>query len=41
LNGVQMSCTGNWPNPLPPKRNGGYCVETTTGDYPWAYFVTW
>jgi endo-1,3-1,4-beta-glycanase ExoK len=41
VNGVAMSCTSNWPSPLPAKRNGGYCVQTTAGDYPWAYFATW
>lgn len=41
VNGVAMSCTSNWPNPLPAKRNGGYCIQATAGDYPWAYFSTW
>ena len=41
VNGATMSCTSNWPNPLPAKRNGGYCIQTTAGDYPWAYFATW
>ena len=41
VNGVQMSCTSNWPSPLPAKRNGGYCVQTTAGNYAWAYFATW
>ena len=41
VNGVQMSCTSNWPTPLPEKRNGGYCVQTTAGNYAWAYFSTW
>ena len=41
VNGVQMSCTSNWTNPLPAKRNGGYCVQTTAGNYAWAYFATW
>jgi hypothetical protein len=41
VNGTAMSCTSNWPNPLPGKRNGGYCIQTTAGNYPWAYFVTW
>jgi hypothetical protein len=41
VNGVTMSCNnGNWSS-LPPKSNGGYCVQTTAGDYPWAYFTTW
>jgi len=42
VNGTQMSCSGgNWPAPLPPKRNGGYCVQTTAGNYAWGYFATW
>jgi hypothetical protein len=41
VNGVAMACnSGNWSS-LPAKRNGGYCVQTTAGDFPWAYFVTW
>lgn len=41
VNGQLMSCTGNWPSPLPAKVNGGYCVYTTAGNHPWAYFATW
>jgi hypothetical protein len=41
VNGVQMSCSGgNWPS-LPPKVNGGYCIRTTAGDFPWAFITTW
>jgi hypothetical protein len=41
VNGQAMPCnSGNWPS-LPPKVNGGYCVQTTSGSHPWAYFVTW
>ena len=41
VNGVAVACNGgNWPS-LPAKRNGGYCVQASAGDYPWAYFVTW
>jgi hypothetical protein len=40
VNGVQMSCTGGWPS-VPPKVNGGYCIYTSAGDWPWAYFATW
>ena len=40
VNGTAMSCTGNWPS-LPAKRNGGYCVQTSAGNQPWAYFATW
>jgi hypothetical protein len=41
VNGTQMTCNnGNWPT-LPAKVNGGYCVYTTAGNQPWAYFTTW
>ena len=41
VNGTVMSCNnGNWSS-LPPKVNGGYCVQTTAGNQPWAYFTTW
>jgi len=41
VNGAVMSCNnGNWSS-LPPKVNGGYCVQTTAGNQPWAYFTTW
>lgn len=41
VNGKQMTCNnGNWPS-LPPKVNGGYCVYTTAGNHPWAFFTTW
>ena len=41
VNGVQMTCGGNWPSPMPAKRNGGYCLQTTAGNYAWGYFATW
>jgi hypothetical protein len=41
INGVTMTCNnGNWSS-LPAKSNGGYCVQTTAGNHPWAYFTTW
>jgi hypothetical protein len=41
VNGQVMTCNGgNWAA-LPTKVNGGYCVQTTAGDFPWAYFATW
>jgi hypothetical protein len=41
VNGTTMSCTGgNWSS-LPAKLNGGYCIQTTAGNQPWAYFTTW
>jgi hypothetical protein len=41
VNGQVMTCSGgNWGT-LPAKVNGGYCIQTTSGDFPWAYFATW
>jgi len=41
VNGTQMPCNNqNWSS-LPAKVNGGYCVYTTSGNHPWAYFTTW
>jgi hypothetical protein len=41
LNGTDMPCdAGNWPS-LPAAVNGGYCVQTTAGDYPWAFLTLW
>jgi hypothetical protein len=40
INGTTMSCTGgNWAS-LPAKRNGGYCLQASAGDFAWAYFAT-
>ena len=39
VNGVTESCTNtNWSS-VPAARNGGWCVQTTSGNQPWA-FVT-
>jgi hypothetical protein len=41
VNGQQMVCNyQNWAS-IPAKVNGGYCVYTTAGNHPWAYFTTW
>jgi hypothetical protein len=41
VNGVQMPCNWSpWPS-FPAAQNGGYCITTTGGDYPWAAFTTW
>lgn len=41
VNGTVMSCdTGNWSS-LPPKVNGGYCIQISAGNHPWSYFTTW
>lgn len=40
VNGVAMNCNWNlWT--LPPAQNGGYCIQTTGGNYSWASFSTW
>jgi len=39
VNDTLVSCGGNVT--LPAKRNGGYCVQASAGDHPWAYFSTW
>lgn len=41
VNGVEVVC--NWTPwaSIPPAENGGYCIHTTAGDYPWAAFATW
>jgi FtsP/CotA-like multicopper oxidase with cupredoxin domain len=41
VNGVVMPLNGNWPQPLPPQRNMGYCIQTTTGNNPWASFFSY
>ncbi|MGC4088400.1 MAG: fibronectin type III domain-containing protein [Polyangiaceae bacterium] len=38
INGTTINCAS--PT-LPAKRNGGYCFQTSAGDYAWAYFSTW
>jgi subtilisin family serine protease len=41
VNGTVQSCSGgNWSS-VPAKRNGGYCIQTTAGNYSWAYFTAW
>jgi hypothetical protein len=40
VNGTTENCNGSsWT--VPAKRNGGYCIQVTAGNYPWAYFATW
>jgi len=41
INGVGMTC--NWQNwtTIPPAKNGGYCVYTTSGNERYAAFTTW
>jgi hypothetical protein len=41
VNGTTEACTGsNWTS-VPAKRNGGYCIQTTAGNYSYAYFTAW
>jgi len=41
VNGTVMSCSySNWAT-IPAPRNSGYCVQTTSGDHPWAYLTLW
>jgi hypothetical protein len=41
VNGSQRPCTGaNWSS-IPAARNGGYCIQTTSGNYSYAYITTW
>jgi hypothetical protein len=41
VNGTTEPCTGsNWTS-VPAKRNGGYCIQTTAGNYSYAYFTAW
>jgi PKD repeat protein len=41
VNGTTETCNGgNWSS-VPAKRNGGYCIQTTAGNYSWAYFSAW
>lgn len=41
VNGTTETCNGqNWSS-LPAARNGGYCIQATAGQYPWAYFTAW
>ena len=41
VNGTTEACnSGNWAS-VPAARNGGYCIQTTTGNQPWAFFTTW
>jgi len=39
VNGTTEPCTGgNWSS-LPAARNGGYCIQTTAGNQPWAFIT--
>lgn len=38
INGTNVSCN-NFK--LPPKRNGGYCMQASAGNQPYAFFAVW
>ena len=41
VNGTTKTCNSqNWST-VPAQRNGGYCIQTAPGDYPWAAFALW
>jgi len=41
VNGSLMSCNyQNWPS-IPAAVNGGYCIQSSAGDYAWATFTLW
>jgi hypothetical protein len=39
VNGREMPSSGNWPYPLPPQRNEGYCIRTTASQFSSARFT--
>jgi hypothetical protein len=40
-NGTVETCNNqNWAS-VPPPRNGGWCIQTTPGNYAWAYLAAW
>lgn len=39
INGALVTCNGANVT-LPATRNGGYCMQASAGDHPWAYFST-
>jgi hypothetical protein len=40
INGTVVNCGGG-NMPLPAKKNGGYCLQSTAGNYSYAYFATY
>ncbi len=41
VNGATEPCTGaNWSS-VPAAHNGGYCIQTTAGNQPWAFITAW
>jgi hypothetical protein len=41
VNGTTMTCNGQTWSTLPAKRNGGYCIQVSSGGYAYAYYTTW
>ena len=40
VNGATVTCDAG-SQPLPAKRNGGYCIQANAGDPSWAGYTTW
>ena len=41
VNGQARPCNaGNWAT-IPAPRNGGYCIQATAGNQPWAFITAW
>jgi hypothetical protein len=40
VNGTMVPCPSSITN-LPTKKNGGYCMQTSPGNYSYAYFSTY
>jgi hypothetical protein len=39
-NGTPFDCLSGGIQQLPARRNGGYCIQTSAGQYSYAYFTT-
>jgi hypothetical protein len=39
INGQTVECERNLD--APPMRNGGYCIQSSAGQFDWAFFTTW
>jgi hypothetical protein len=41
VNGTTEACDWNNWTSVPAKRNGGYCIQATSGKYSYAAFTAW
>jgi hypothetical protein len=41
INGATVPLNGNWPMPLAPRVNGGYCIYAGPGNYSYAAITVW